>query len=119
MLLQERAKAQFEISSLAKRLFHTTYLIVKRSDHFYIYKLKNDLFVKLKQIGTLTLKITIYLSNRNDNEKQTVGFYLDLNDKKDTAVFVKKVTQLWNCVNVKTKHGWVLPNEKKGNHSAI
>lgn len=46
-------------------------------------------------------------------------FYLDLNDKKDTAVFVKKVTQLWNCVNVKTKHGWVLPNEKKGNHSAI
>lgn len=50
-----------------------TYLMVKWSDHFYIYKLKNDLFVKLKQIGTLTLKITIYLSNRNDNEKKTVG----------------------------------------------
>ena len=47
--------------------------MVKWSDHFYIYKLKNDLFVKLKQIGTLTLKITIYLSNRNDNEKKTVG----------------------------------------------
>ena len=24
------------------------------------------------------------------------------------------VTQLWNCLNIKTKDGWVLPNDKKG-----
>ena len=33
---------------------------------------------------------------------------LELNDKKDTAVFVSAVTQLWNCLNIKTKDGWVL-----------
>ena len=38
--------------------------------------------------------------------------FLELNGYKDTAIFVKAVTELWNCLNVKTKDGWILLNDK-------
>ena len=44
------------------------------------------------------------------NEK-TVAV-LELIDKNDTAVFVSAVTQLWNCLNIKTKDCLVLLNGK-------
>ena len=46
------------------------------------------------------------------NEK-TVSV-LELNDKKGTAVFVNAVKKVWNCLNIKTKDGWVLLNDKNG-----
>ena len=93
-------------------------MIEKQSDLIHIYKLGNDSFVKLARLNYTTLSL-------NNFEKQKVSlamnifnektiWALELNDKKDTAVFVSAVTQLWNCLNIKTKDGWVLPNDKKG-----
>ena len=33
-----------------------------------------------------------------------------LNDKKHAAISVNVVTQIWSCLNIKTKGGWVLLN---------
>ena len=46
------------------------------------------------------------------NEKAIV--VLQFSDKKQTAVFFNAATQLWNCLNFKTKDGWVLLNDKNG-----
>ena len=43
--------------------------------------------------------------------KKTVTV-LVLIDKEDTAVFIIVVIQLWNCLNIKTKDGCVLLNDK-------
>ena len=43
--------------------------------------------------------------------KKTVAV-LELIDKNDSAVFVSAVTQLWNCLNIKTKDCLVLLNGK-------
>ena len=44
------------------------------------------------------------------NEKTVAD--LELIDKNDTAVFGSAVTQLWNCLNIKTKDCLVLLNGK-------
>ena len=46
------------------------------------------------------------------NERAIVVLYFS--DKKLTAVFFNAATQLWNCLNFKTKDGWVLLNDKNG-----
>ena len=38
------------------------------------------------------------------NEKTAV--FLDLKGCIDQAIFVKAVTTLWNCINVKSKDAW-------------
>ena len=43
---------------------------------------------------------------------KTFAKVLELSHKKDTAVMINAVTQLWNCLNIKKKHGWVLLNDK-------
>ena len=35
-----------------------------------------------------------------------------LNSYDDTAVFVKAVTMLWNCINVKSQNAWFLLNDE-------
>ena len=37
---------------------------------------------------------------------------MELNGYNDTAIFVKAITELWNCLNVNTKDGGILLNDK-------
>lgn len=64
----------------------------------HIYKLENDSFVKLTKLNYATLCPSNF-------EKPKVSLTLDLefNDKKDFAVFVHMITQLWNCLKIKAK----------------
>ena len=55
-------------------------------------------------------KQKVSLATNVFNEK-TVAF-LELNGYKDTAIFVKAVTELWNCLNDLTKDGGILLNDK-------
>ena len=88
------------------------------SDLIHIYKPECESFVKLAKLNHATLypsnfekqKVCLIIEYECFNEK-TVAVW-PLNDKKNTAVFVNAVTQLRNCLNIKTRDGLVLLNDK-------
>ena len=38
--------------------------------------------------------------------------FLDLKSYNDVLIFVKAVTKLWNCINVKSKDAWLKLNDE-------
>ena len=82
----------------------------KWSDLIALYKIENDSLCKLTKLNHATLyptnfkkqKVALVLNILNEKN----AAFLDLKDYNDTAIFVKAVTTLWNCISVKSKDVW-------------
>ena len=87
----------------------------KWSDLISIYKIENDSLCKLTKMNYPTLYPTNFKKQKVplvlhiSNEKAAA--FLDFKGYNDTAIFVKAVTTLWNCIYVKSKDAWFKLND--------
>ena len=75
-----------------------------------IYKIENGSLCKLTKLNHATLyptnfekqKVTLVLNIFDEK----IAAFLELKGCSDTAIILKAVTTLWNCINIKSRDAW-------------